>query len=173
MIQQLPGVDFKVLGNEFVPRDGQAYNYNPTNFFQRPDDRLNAGFFGKYEVSDNAEVYVDLTYMKSESNAQIAYSGTFGNITSFHVITRFLSEQIHQVVCGDYVGMGGDHAPDFATAAEALLIFLIFNLVLEPLVMVQLLTIDHLYILLKEMLRVIQDNQFLTIKALPNCWCKR
>ena len=54
-----PRVDWKLLGNEFVPRDGQAYNYNPTNFFQRPDDRMNAGFFGKYEVSDNAEVYVE------------------------------------------------------------------------------------------------------------------
>ena len=82
----ITGVDFKVLGNEFVPRAGQAYNYNPTNFFQRPDDRFNSGFFGKYEVSDNAEVYVDMTYMKSESNAQIAYSGTFGNIDIITVL---------------------------------------------------------------------------------------
>ena len=115
-----PRVDWKLLGNEFIPRDGQAYNYNPTNFFQRPDDRMNAGFFGKYEVSDNAEVYVESTFMKSESNAQIAYSGTFGNIESIPCYNPLLSAQIHQVVCGDYVGMAGDHAPDFATAAEAL-----------------------------------------------------
>ena len=115
-----PRVDWKLLGNEFVPRDGQAYNYNPTNFFQRPDDRMNAGFFGKYEVSDNAEVYVESSFMKSESNAQIAYSGTFGNIESIPCYNPLLSAQIHQVVCGDYVGMAGSHAPDFATAAEAL-----------------------------------------------------
>ena len=116
----ITGVDFKVLGNEFVPRAGQAYNYNPTNFFQRPDDRFNSGFYGKYEVSDNAEVYVDMTYMKSESNAQIAYSGTFGNITSLPCYNAFLSEQQYNAACGDWTGMGGDHAPDFASGAAAL-----------------------------------------------------
>ena len=116
----ITGVDFKVLGNEFVPRAGQAYNYNPTNFFQRPDDRFNSGFFGKYEVSDNAEVYVDMTYMKSESNAQIAYSGTFGNITALPCYNAFLSEQQYNEACGDWTGMGGDHAPDFASGAAAL-----------------------------------------------------
>ena len=116
----ITGVDFKVLGNEFVSRDGQVYNYNPTNFFQRPDDRFNSGFFGKYEVSDNAEVYVDMTYMKSESNAQIAYSGTFGNITSLPCYNAFLSEQQYNAACGDWTGMGGDHAPDFTSGAAAL-----------------------------------------------------
>ena len=116
----ITGVDFKVQGNDFVPRAGQTYNYNPTNFFQRPDDRFNSGFFGKYEVSDNAEVYVDMTYMKSESNAQIAYSGTFGNITSLPCYNAFLSEQQYNAACGDWVGMGGDHAPDFASGAAAL-----------------------------------------------------
>ena len=116
----ITGVDFKVQGNDFVPRAGQTYNYNPTNFFQRPDDRFNSGFFGKYEVSDNAEVYVDMTYMKSESNAQIAYSGTFGNITALPCYNAFLSEQQYNAACGDWVGMGGDHAPDFASGAAAL-----------------------------------------------------
>ena len=116
----ITGVDFKVQGNDFVSRAGQTYNYNPTNFFQRPDDRFNSGFFGKYEVSDNAEVYVDMTYMKSESNAQIAYSGTFGNITSLPCYNAFLSEQQYNAACGDWVGMGGDHAPDFASGAAAL-----------------------------------------------------
>ena len=115
-----PRVDWKLLGNDFVARDGQAYNYNPTNFFQRPDDRMNAGFFGKYEVSDNAEVYVESSFMKSESNAQIAYSGTFGNIESIPCYNPLLSASIHQTICGDYIGMSGSHAPDFATAAEAL-----------------------------------------------------
>ena len=81
---------------------------------------MNAGFFGKYEVSDKAEVYVESSFMKSESNAQIAYSGTFGNIEEIPCYNPLLSAQIHQVVCGDYVGMAGSHAPDFATAAEAL-----------------------------------------------------
>ena len=53
------GVDLKVQGNDFVPRAGQTFNYNPTNFFQRPDDRINAGFFGKYTLTDKAELYMD------------------------------------------------------------------------------------------------------------------
>ena len=81
---------------------------------------MNAGFFGKYEVSDKAEVYVESSFMKSESNAQIAYSGTFGNIEEIPCYNPLLSAQIHQAICGDYVGMAGGHAPDFATAAEAL-----------------------------------------------------
>jgi iron complex outermembrane receptor protein len=114
------GVDWKVQGNDFVPRAGQTYNYNPTNFFQRPDDRMNMGFFGKYEITDNAEVYLDFTSMKSESNAQIAYSGTFGNIESLPCYNALLSAQQYQVACADWTGMGGSHAPDFATGAEAL-----------------------------------------------------
>ena len=113
-------LDLKVQGNNFVPRAGQTYNYNPTNFFQRPDDRLNVGFFGKYEINDKAEVYLDFTSMKSESNAQIAYSGTFGNITDLPCYNALLSAQQYQVACGDWTGMGGSHAPDFATGAAAL-----------------------------------------------------
>jgi len=114
------GVDWKVQGNDFVPRAGQTYNYNPTNFFQRPDDRMNMGFFGKYDITDNAEVYLDFTSMKSESNAQIAYSGTFGNIESLPCYNALLSAQQYQAACADWTGMGGSHAPDFATGAEAL-----------------------------------------------------
>ena len=122
-----PRQDFKVSGNNFVSRDGQTYNYNPTNFFQRPDDRMNMGFFGKYEISDKAEVYMDFTAMKSSSNAQIAYSGTFGNIESIPCYNALLSAQQYKAACSDYagnafqtVGMGGSHAPDFATGALAL-----------------------------------------------------
>ena len=114
------GVDWKVEGNNFVPRAGQTYNYNPTNFFQRPDDRMNVGFFGKYEITDKAEVYLDFTSMKSESNAQIAYSGTFGNIESLPCYNPLLSAQQYQAACADWTGMGGSNAPDFATGADAL-----------------------------------------------------
>ena len=114
------GVDLKVLGDEFVPRDGQTFNYNPTNFFQRPDERLNAGFFGRFEINDNIEAYANVRSMQSESNAQIAYSGTFGNITELPCYSALLSRQQYDTVCGNWAGMGGDHAPDFASAAEAL-----------------------------------------------------
>ncbi len=114
------GLDLKVEGDEFVPRAGQTYNFNPTNFFQRPDERLNAGFFGKFAVNEYVEAYASIRSMNSESNAQIAYSGTFGNIDSLPCYNPLLSKQQYDVACGNWTGMGGDHAPDFATAAEAL-----------------------------------------------------
>ena len=114
------GLDLKVLGDEFVPRAGQAFNYNPTNFFQRPDDRLNAGFFGKFEITENAEAYASLRSMSSETNAQIAFSGTFGNITHLPCYNALLSKQQYDTVCGNWTGMGGDHAPNFASGTEAL-----------------------------------------------------
>ncbi len=113
-------LDLKVLGDEFVPREGQTFNYNPTNFFQRPDVRLNSGFFGRFAINDNVEGYVNIHSMQSESNAQIAYSGTFGNITSIPCYNPLLSGQQYDTVCGNWARMGGDHAPDFASAAEAL-----------------------------------------------------
>ena len=114
------GLDLKVLGDEFVPRAGQTFNYNPTNFFQRPDVRLNVGFFGDYQVTDTVEAYASVRSMRSESNAQIAYSGTFGNITSLPCYNPLLSKQQYDTVCGNWAGMGGDHAPDFPSAAAAL-----------------------------------------------------
>lgn len=113
-------LDYKLEGDEFVDRAGQLYNFNPTNFFQRPDERLLSGVFGHYAINDHIEVYAELSYMKSESNAQIAYSGTFGNISELPCYNALLSAQQYQVACGDWEGMGGDHAPDFATGAEAL-----------------------------------------------------
>ena len=113
-------LDLKVQGDEFVPRDGQTFNYNPTNFFQRPDERFNAGFFGNFEISPNIEAYANVRSMQSESNAQIAYSGTFGNITAIPCYHALLSRQQYDTVCGDWEGMGGDHAPDFPSAAAAL-----------------------------------------------------
>ena len=113
-------LDLKVQGDEFVPRDGQTFNYNPTNFFQRPDERLNAGFFGNFEFNANAEAYASIRWMRSESNAQIAYSGTFGEITALPCYNPLLSRQQYDTACGNWARMGGDHAPDFASAAEAL-----------------------------------------------------
>ena len=116
----IEALDLKVLGDEFVPRDGQTYNYNPTNFFQRPDERLNAGFFGNFEIDERVDAYASVRSMQSESNAQIAYSGTFGNISSLPCYNPLLSRQQYDTVCGNWARMGGDHAPDLASAAEAL-----------------------------------------------------
>lgn len=113
-------LDVKVLGDEFVPREGQTFNYNPTNFFQRPDDRINTGLFGKFALTDTAEAYASIRSMRSASNAQIAYSGTFGNINQLPCYNAQLSAQQYRVACSDWIGMGADHAPNFSSGREAL-----------------------------------------------------
>ena len=115
-----PRLDHKIVGDTLMPREGQAYNYNPTNYFQRPDTRYNAGLFGHYDINDKVTAYVESRYMKSESVAQIAYSGTFGNINRFPCYNPLMSAQQYNILCGQWVGMGGDHAPDFASGAAAL-----------------------------------------------------
>lgn len=63
----------------FVPYDGNvnAYNYGPTNFYQRPDERFTLGAFGRYQINDKAEVFSQLTFSDYQSNSQIAPTGNF------------------------------------------------------------------------------------------------
>ena len=77
-----------VQGDEFVNRAGTLYNYNPTNHYQRPQDKINTGFSTKYSITDKAEFYADVRFMSNDSPSQIAYSGTFGDLRSIPVITQ-------------------------------------------------------------------------------------
>uniref|UniRef100_UPI002638FD74 TonB-dependent receptor plug domain-containing protein n=1 Tax=uncultured Parasphingopyxis sp. TaxID=1547918 RepID=UPI002638FD74 len=62
----------------FRPFTGaDAYNYAPTNYFQRPDKRYTAGFFAEYEISESIVPYAEFQFMDDRSVAQIAFSGTF------------------------------------------------------------------------------------------------
>ncbi|MGA0604803.1 TonB-dependent receptor domain-containing protein [Phenylobacterium sp. VNQ135] len=54
-----------------------AYNFAPTNYFQRPDERYTLGAFANYKFSDKAELYADLMFMDDRTVAQIAPSGIF------------------------------------------------------------------------------------------------
>ena len=66
-------------GRTFVPFDANTGNYNfgPLNYYQRPDERYTMGAFGRYEVSDKAEVFAQLMFSDYKSVAQIAPSGNF------------------------------------------------------------------------------------------------
>lgn len=66
-------------GNSLRPFDftNDIFNFGPTNYYQRPDERYTAGVFAHYEFSDKADVYTEFQYMKDRSVAQIAPSGIF------------------------------------------------------------------------------------------------
>ena len=56
--------DYKTVGDEFADRAGTLYNYNPTNHYQRPQDKVNAGFFAKYSLTDDDEFYANVRFMQ-------------------------------------------------------------------------------------------------------------
>jgi outer membrane receptor protein involved in Fe transport len=55
------------------------YNYAPSNFMQRPDQRWAGGAFVNYDVNKYVQVYGDVMFMDDTTDAQIAPSGDFGN----------------------------------------------------------------------------------------------
>ena len=64
-------------GSDDFSRPYQAYNYNPINHFQRPDERYTAGFFADYDITPGVEAFAEFMFMDDRSQAQIAQSGTF------------------------------------------------------------------------------------------------
>ncbi len=77
-----PGVDFTIdetTGNTFRPFDSDLdqYNFGPSNYYQRPDERWSLGAFGHYELTEFADVYTELMYGNYTSVAQIAPGGFF------------------------------------------------------------------------------------------------
>ncbi|MBN8791559.1 MULTISPECIES: TonB-dependent receptor domain-containing protein [Stenotrophomonas] len=54
------------------------YNYAPINFYQRPDNRVTAGFMASYDINDYATPYVEAMFLERRSSTQIAESGAFG-----------------------------------------------------------------------------------------------
>ena len=51
------------------------FNFAPTNYYQRPDERYTMGAFAKYEINDRVEVYGQMMSLDYHSVAQIAPSG--------------------------------------------------------------------------------------------------
>jgi len=76
-------------GNLIVGRT--LYNANPLNYYQRPDKRYTAGFFGSYEVSEGFKPYVEFQFMDDRSVAQIAPSGDFSNTQTLNCNNPLLS----------------------------------------------------------------------------------
>lgn len=58
------------------------YNFAPTNYYQRPDERYTLGAFANYEISPALQPYLEVMFMDDRTVAQIAPSGDFGNTFS-------------------------------------------------------------------------------------------
>jgi outer membrane receptor protein involved in Fe transport len=70
----------------FVGGPAQTYNFGALNFFQRPSERFTLYARGHYDITDNIEAFLDISYTDVFSDAQIAESASFG---------------IHPINCGN------------------------------------------------------------------------
>lgn len=68
-----------------------AFNFNPYNFYQRPDERYALGAFAHYELNPHAEVYAQLMFHDDRSNSQIAPSGNFFGTSTLNCGNPLLS----------------------------------------------------------------------------------
>ena len=109
---QAPSFDFVIAGTDFVDRQGEVYNYAPTNHLIRPSQRFNAGFMGHYEIADGHEAYGEFGFMDHQTDAQIAPSGAFFVTGTLNCANPLLSAQQQQRLCLDR----GFSATDTVTA---------------------------------------------------------
>ncbi|MCA8888521.1 MAG: TonB-dependent receptor, partial [Parvularculaceae bacterium] len=109
--------------NAFRPYTGaDTFNYNPTNFYQRPDERFTLGAFAHYEVNPNLEFYSEAMFYDYKSDAQIAYTGTFFTTSLVNCDNPLISQDIGpsgysqlDAICGDgTAGSGSTAAGDVA-----------------------------------------------------------
>ena len=109
---------FQVQGDEFV-NYYTAFNFNPYNFFQRPDERYNLGAFAEYEIAPAFKPYMEAMFMDDESDAVIAPSGDFGNTSVIACDNALLTPAQVERICGGtkgtFVGpLNGDPAVEQA-----------------------------------------------------------
>jgi outer membrane receptor protein involved in Fe transport len=105
-------VDPSGPGNTFRPRTGSdVYNFAPTNYLQRPDQRYGFGAFAHYEVNPHFQAYADLMFMEDNSTAQIAPGGIFassgpgpGGTFAINCDNPFMTATQQQQLCGANAG---------------------------------------------------------------------
>ena len=116
---------FYTFGPNRTLTAGQSplFNFNPYNYFQRPDERYIAGAFANYEITPAIKPYLEFMFMDDHTKAQIAPSGDFGNTFLMNCDNPLMSAQAQSVVCGpdnlivDFIGnfpvaAGAPYNPD-------------------------------------------------------------
>ena len=75
------------------------FNFAPSNYFQRPDERYTAGVFADYEISDSLKPYLEFMFMDDRTVAQIAPSGNFGNSLSLNCDNPLIGAAQSALIC--------------------------------------------------------------------------
>ena len=75
----------------FVGGPAQTFNFGALNFFQRPSERFTLYGRAHYDITDNVEAFLDVSYTDVFSDAQIAQTASFGAIYSINCDNPFIS----------------------------------------------------------------------------------
>ncbi len=76
-----------------------SYNYQPYNYYQRPDTRYTAGAFTHYEVNQHAELYGQFMFMDDHTQTEQAPSGIFGQVIQLPCASPLFSAQEVATFC--------------------------------------------------------------------------
>ncbi|MEM9312229.1 MAG: TonB-dependent receptor [Pseudomonadota bacterium] len=74
----------------FVGGPAQTFNFGALNFFQRPSERYTLYGRAHYELTDNIEAFMDVSYTDVISDAQIAQTASFGAIYDINCDNPFI-----------------------------------------------------------------------------------
>ena len=91
--------DFIIQGDQFVPRNGETYNYGAVSYYQRPDERKTFGAIGHYEINGKVDIYAEVNFMDDRSVSGIAPSGAFFVTETLNCNNPLLSAQQFDVLC--------------------------------------------------------------------------
>ncbi len=86
-----------------LPTD--VFNFNPFNYFQRPDEQYSAGAYAHYEVNPHFDAYMQLMFMDDHTVGALAPSGIFGQTFNIGCSSPLLSAQEVTTLCTD-AGLG-------------------------------------------------------------------
>ena len=77
------------------------FNFNPYNYFQRPDERYTLGAFAEYEINDMFKPYLEAMFMHDKSDSLIAPSGAFlgSGVIPIPCNNPLLSPQQLSIIC--------------------------------------------------------------------------
>jgi iron complex outermembrane recepter protein len=75
------------------------YNFAPENYYQVPNERWTGGTFVNYEINPHVTAYMDVMFMRNQSQAQIAESGDFGYPSFVACANPLLTPQEVSVLC--------------------------------------------------------------------------
>jgi outer membrane receptor protein involved in Fe transport len=71
-----------------------AYNFGPSNYLTRPDERYGAAANVHYDLSEKMRVYADFSFHDDRSDAQVAPGGMFGAVYTVKEDNPFLTPEM-------------------------------------------------------------------------------